>query len=56
MRPPFSSLDIIMSKGSSGKCWVFHLNTLGIMKGLLIPGGYRIKRHTHTDKFTGEFL
>ena len=48
MRPPFSSLDIIMSKGSSGKCWVFHLNPLGIMKGFLFPGGYRMKRHTHT--------
>ena len=56
MGPPFSSLDIIMSKGSSGKYWVFHLNPQGIIKGFLFPGGYRIMRVRPTNNHAGEFF
>ena len=39
---PFMDLDIIRSKGSSGKCWVFQKIVEGVFKGYLVPGGFRI--------------
>ena len=39
---PFSSLSVIKSKGSSGKCWVFHLDCKGKISGYLFGGGLRV--------------
>ena len=42
MSPPFDNLIIKEDKGSVGKCWVFFLNNVGVLKGLLLPSNYRI--------------
>ena len=39
---PFDKLNIIKEKGSIGKCWVFHMNNKGELKGFFFPSGYRI--------------
>ena len=39
---PFRYLNVIKTKGSSGKCWVFHINEDGNFKGYLFPSEFRI--------------
>ena len=39
---PFRLLNVVKSKGSSGKCWVFHRNYNGTFVGFFFPSGYRI--------------
>ena len=39
---PFSKMKVRRTKGSSGKCWVFHKNESGSFKGFLFPSGFRI--------------
>ena len=39
---PFMYLNVVKTKGSSGKCWVFHINEEGNFKGYLFPSGFRI--------------
>ena len=39
---PFSRMKVRRTKGSSGKCWVFHKNESGILRGYLFPSGFRI--------------
>ena len=53
---PFKHLDIIKTKGSSGKCWVFHRDEDGRVLGFLFPGGYRIKGIPYITSNTGEFF
>ena len=38
---PFSLMDLRKSKSSTGKCWLFHMSSKGVMHGFLFPGGYR---------------
>ena len=53
---PFKLLDIIKTKGSSGKCWVFHRDKEGRFLGFLLPGGYRIKGIPHITSKKGEYF
>ena len=39
---PFSLLDLQEAKSSTGKCWLFHMSSKGVMQGYLFPGGYRL--------------
>ena len=39
---PFCNLKVKRTKGSSGKCWVFHKSVERVFKGYLFPGGFRI--------------
>ena len=53
---PFNSLEVIKSHESTGKCWIFHLNTDGYLRGFLFHGGYRIKNQKKQRNFHGEFF
>ena len=53
---PFTMLDVIRSKGSSGKCWVFHMNKEGSFKGYLFPSGFRILGLKKNKGYQEEFL
>ena len=53
---PFAYLDIIKTKGSSGKCWVFHKDEDGKFLGFLFPSGYRIRGIPHETSNKGEFF
>ena len=53
MTHPFDNLVIKPDKGSLGKCWVFHLNCRGELKGLLLPSNLRIFEIFNTD-YCGE--
>ena len=39
---PFRNLQVVRAKGSSGKCWLFHLNMEGEFTGYLFHSGFRI--------------
>ena len=53
---PFRHLKVIRTKGSSGKCWVFHIDEAGNFMGYLFPSGFRIigLKSNHYSK--GEFF
>ena len=53
---PFRLLNVVKSKGSSGKCWVFHRNYNGEFVGFFFPSGYRILGKKTCVKKTGEFF
>ena len=53
---PFMNLDVIRSKGSSGKCWVFHINKEGLFKGYLFPSGFRIVGFKKETVNRGDFF
>ena len=53
---PFNLLKVIKTKGSSGKCWMFHKNKEGKFTGYIFPGGYRIIGMKSLLSISGEFL
>ena len=55
MPPPFMFLNVIKTKGSSGKCWVFHRSYKGKVLGYFFPSGYRILGITKLGNIEGEY-
>ena len=53
---PFRNLQVIKAKGSSGKCWLFHLNMEGEFTGYLFPSGFRILGLRSDKIISGEFF
>ena len=49
-------LNVVKTKGSSGKCWVFHINEEGNFKGYLFPSGFRILGIKSDKRIKGEFF
>ena len=53
---PFDILDLRLSRSSTGKCWLFHMSSKGVMHGFLFPGGYRLYGLKSRVKFDGTFF
>ena len=53
---PFNLLKVIKTKGSSGKCWMFHKNKEGKFMGYLFPSGNRIVGMKSLLSISGEFF
>ena len=53
---PFCNLKVKKTKGSSGKCWVFHKSVEGVFKGYIFPGGFRIMVMKQKTASLGEFF
>ena len=51
---PFSHLQVKRTRGSSGKCWVFHKSVDGNFKGYIFPGGFRIMGIDQRTACSGE--
>ena len=39
---PFNILEFKKARSCKGKCWLFHMNNVGVMHGYLFPSGYRL--------------
>ena len=53
---PFSNLQVQRTKGSTGKCWVFHKDVEGVFKCYLFQGGFRIMGVRRNATCFGEFF
>ena len=53
---PFSKLEVIRTKGSSGKCWMFYKNSRGKFMGYLFSSGFRTVGLKSTPNIRGEFF
>ena len=52
----FSLLDVQPSKSSNGKCWVFHMNLKGELKGYIFPSGYKLYGEENKSPNHGECI